>query len=102
MQRFSKLSVALLLILCLGTNGIFVIAEGDEGISELLQAMVQYLEIGTGDFDQYELTGYVGSSGYAQWQQRIGQMSFSALSRKKQVCDPEKKEKVKAERGGNS
>lgn len=66
MQRFSKLSVALLLILCLRTNGIFVIAEGDEGISELLQTMVQYLEIGTGDFDQYELTGYVGSSGYAQ------------------------------------
>lgn len=58
----------------------------DDGPSEYMEAV---------ESDLTQLEYLAGSSGYGQWQQRIGQMSFSALSRKKQVCDPEKKEKVK-------
>lgn len=53
--------IFLLLVICLGT---MFTCTAEEEVSPLMRQMVQYLEIGTGDFEEYDMAFYIGNSGY--------------------------------------
>lgn len=61
MKCIIRRTVALLLTVLLGTP---FICTAEEEASPLMCQMVQYLEIGTGSFDQYDMAFYIGNSGY--------------------------------------